>query len=76
MIGWEGEGRGGWEYARIAAVHFHHLKASSVFFMYFIHECQLRYPQNEKEIKTRKKQKEGKSVPGVVGVDDPYPLPQ
>ena len=34
------------------------------------------YPQNEKEIKTRKKQKEGKSVPGVVGVDDTYPLPQ
>ena len=38
----------------------------------------MRYPQNEKEIKTRKKKKkkEGESVPGVVGVDDPYPLPQ
>ena len=39
----------------------------------------MRYPQNEKEIKTRKKKKrkkEGESIPGVVGVDDPYPLPQ
>ena len=41
----------------------------------------MHYPQNEKEIKTRKnkqtnKQKEGKSVPGVVDVDDTYPLPQ
>ena len=38
----------------------------------------MRYPQNEKEIKTskKKKKKEGESVPGVVGVDDPYPLPQ
>ena len=42
----------------------------------------MRYPQNKKEIKTRKKKKkkkkEGESIPGVVGVgvDDPYPLPQ
>ena len=40
----------------------------------------MHYPLNEKEIKTRKKQtnkqKEGKSVPGVVDVDDTYPLPQ
>ena len=66
----------GWQYARIAAVHFHHFKASNVFFIYFIDECQMRYSQNGKEINTRKKEKEGKSVPGVVGVDDTYPLPQ
>ena len=65
----------GWEYAGIAAVHF---TTSSVFSIYFLDECLMRYPQNEKEIKTRKKKKkkEGESVPGVVGVDDPYPLPQ
>ena len=66
----------GWEYAGIAAVHFQHLKTSSVFFIYFLDECLMHYPQNEKEIKTRKKKKEGESVPGVVGVHDPYPLPQ
>ena len=68
----------GWEYAGIAAVLFQHLKTSSVFYIYFLDECLMRYPQNEKEIKIRKKKrkKEGESVPGVVGVDDPYPLPQ
>ena len=68
----------GWEYAGIAAVHFQQLKTSSVFYIYFRDECLMRYPQKEKEIKTRKKKekKEGESVPGVVGVDDPYPLPQ
>ena len=68
----------GWEYAGIAAVHFQQLKTSSVFYIYFLDECLMRYPQKEKEIKTRKKKekKEGEGVPGVVGVDDPYPLPQ
>ena len=50
----------GWEYAGIAAVLFQHLKTSSVFYIYFLDECLMRYPQNEKEIKTRKKKKERK----------------
>ena len=69
----------GWKYAGIAAVHFQQLKTSSVFSIYFLDECLMHYPQNEKEIKRRKKKKrkkEGESIPGVVGVDDPYPLPQ
>ena len=70
------EGGLGWQYARIAAVHFDHLKASSVSVIYFIDEGLMCYPQDEKEIKTKKKQKEGKSVPCVGGVDDTYPLPQ
>ena len=50
----------GWQYARIATVNFHHLKASNVFFIYFIDECQMRYPQKEKEVKTRKNRKKEK----------------
>ena len=36
----------------------------------FIDKCLMRSFQDEK------KKKEGKRVPGVVGVDDTYPLPQ
>ena len=43
-----------WQYARIAAVHFDHLKASSVSVIDFIDEGLICYPQDEKEIKTRK----------------------
>ena len=50
----------GWEYAGIAAVHFQQLKTSSVFYIYFLDECLMRYKQNEKEIKTRKKKKRKK----------------
>ena len=35
----------------------------------FIDKCLMRSSQDEKK-------KEGKSVPGVFGVDDIYPLPQ
>ena len=38
----------------------------------FIDKCLMRSFQDEK----KKKKKEGKRVPGVVGVDDTYPLPQ
>ena len=37
----------------------------------FIDKCLMRSFQDEK-----KKKKKGKRVPGVVGVDDTYPLPQ
>ena len=58
----EGEGGGGlgWQYARTAAVHFDHLKASSVSLIYFIDEGLMCYPQDEKEIKTRKNRKKEK----------------
>ena len=39
----------------------------------FIDKCLMRSFQDEKK---KKKKKEGKRVPGVVGVDDTYPLPQ
>ena len=56
-----GEGGGlGWQYARTAAVHFDHLKASSVSLIYFIDEGLMCYPQDEKEIKTRKNRRKEK----------------
>ena len=52
-------------------VHFNHMNVSSVSVICFIGECLMRSSQDEKKKKERRK-----SVPGVVGVDDPYPLPQ
>ena len=62
-MGWGGGGgKGGlgWQYARIAAVHFDHLKASSVSVIYFIDEGLMCYPQDEKKIKTRKTERRKK----------------
>ena len=60
-MGWGGGGEGlGWQHARIAAVRFDHLKASSVSVIYFIDEGLMCYPQDEKEIKTRKSRKRRK----------------
>ena len=51
-------------------VHFNHMNVSSVSVICFIGKCLMRSSQDEKRKERRK------SVPGVVGVDDPYPLPQ
>ena len=61
-MGWVGGGGDGlgWQYARIAAVHFDHLKASSVSVIYFIDEGLMCYPQDEKEINTRENRKREK----------------
>ena len=61
-MGWRRGGGGalGWQYARIAAVHFDHLKASSVSLIYFIDEGLMCYPQDEKEINTRENRKREK----------------
>ena len=61
-MGWRGGEGGaagglGWQYARIATVHFDQLKASIVSVIYFIDEGLMCYPQDEKEIKTRKNRK-------------------
>ena len=53
-------------------VHFNHMNVSSVSVICFIGKCLMRSSQDEKKIKKERR----KSVPGVVGVDDPYPLPQ
>ena len=53
-------------------VHFNHMNVSSVSVICFIGKCLMRSSQDEK----KKKKERRKSVPGVVGVDDPYPLPQ